>query len=129
MVILDTNIIIDHLRQTDKRDTRLLEIAQNVPKEMLALSVISMQELYEGRSMREKEKEEYLLTTIAPLRILSYTYEIAELAGKIARDRDKPIELADAAIAATAIISDAQLCTLDKKDFSEIADLVFFELP
>lgn len=128
MVVLDTNIVIDHLRQTGKGDTLLLRIAQKVPKEMLALSVISLQELYEGQSTRQKQKEEYLLVTIAPLRMLSYTYETAELAGKIARDREKPIEFADAAIAATAVISDAQLCTLDKKDFSGIADLAFFEL-
>src|SRR3989344_6944353 len=120
MVVLDTNIIIDHLRQTGKGDTLLLKIAQALPKETLALSVITLQELYEGKSTRKVEKEEYLLATIAPLRMLSYTYEIAELAGKIARDRERPIEFADAAIAATAIISDAQLFTLDKTDFKGI---------
>ena len=128
MVVLDTNIIIDHLRQTGKGDTLLLKIAQALPKETLALSVITLQELYEGKSTRKVEKEEYLLATIAPLRMLSYTYEIAELAGKIARDRERPIEFADAAIAATAIISDAQLFTLDKTDFKGIGDLAFFVL-
>ena len=128
MVILDTNIIIDHLRQSQRNDTLLMQIAKKISKENLALSVISVQELYEGKSTREKEKEEYLLATITPLKILSYTYEIAQLAGEIAREHKKPIELADAAIAATAIVNGAELFTLDRDDFKDIRDLELFTL-
>jgi predicted nucleic acid-binding protein len=128
MVILDTNIIIDHLRQNQKQDTLLLKIAQKISKESLAFSIISLQELYEGRSTRQREQEEYLLLTITPLKILSYTYEISQLAGEIARDREKPIEFADAAIAATAIVNGASIFTLGRKDFEDINNLEFFEL-
>ncbi len=128
MVILDTNIIIDHLRQSQRNDTLLMQIAKKISKENLALSVVSVQELYEGKSTREKEKEEYLLATITPLKILSYTYEIAQLAGEIAREHKKPIELADAAIAATAIVNGAELFTLDRDDFKDIRDLELFTL-
>ena len=89
---------------------------------------ISLQELYEGKSTLQKEKEDYLLATITPLKILSYSYEIAQLAGEIACDREKPIEFADAAIAATAIVFGVQLFTLDRKDFKGIRDLELFEL-
>jgi predicted nucleic acid-binding protein len=127
MVVLDTNIIIDHLRRL-RGPSWLEKIAKNFPKENLAISVITIQELYEGKSTREKEKEKMLLATITPLKILSYTYEIAELAGKIARDSQRPLELADAAIAATAIINDALLATLNKKDFAAIPRLKLLEL-
>ncbi len=127
MVILDTNILIDHLRRTTG-SSWLERVAQNFPKENLGISVITIQELYEGKSTREKEKEEMLLSTITPLKILSYTYEIAELAGKIARDSQRPLELADAAIAATAIVNDALLATLNKKDFVSIPRLKLLEL-
>ena len=127
MIVLDTNIIIDHLKKTTG-PTWLERIAQNFPKEKLAISVITVQELYEGQSTREKEKGKILLATITPLKILSYTYEIAELAGKIARDNQKPIELADAAIAATAIINNALLATFNKKDFIAIPRLKLLEL-
>lgn len=123
MVILDTNIIIDHIRQHGKKDSALLEIAKKQPKETLALSVISIQELYEGRSTREEEKEKQLLATISPLKILPYNYETAKLAGKLARDLDRPVELADAAIAATAIENGAPLLTLNKKVFRNIKNL------
>ena len=127
MVVLDTNIIIDHLRQPKKKETALAKIAKQKPKEELAISMISVQELYEGRSTRNEEKERYLLATIVPLQILLYTYEVAQLAGKIARDLDRSIELADAAIAATAIVNGAQLFTLNKKDFQGIEGLELFD--
>ncbi len=127
MVVLDTNIIIDHLRQSSAKETCLMKIAREIARENLAISVVSVQELYEGRSTRKSEKENYLLATIAPLKILSYTYEVAQFAGEIARDISRPLELADAAIAATAIINGADLYTLNKKDFAGIPELEFFE--
>ncbi len=126
MVILDTNIIIDHIRQPEAKDTHLMKIAQKVAKENLAISVITIQEFYEGRSTRNKEMEEYLLATISPLKILPYNYEVAQLAGEIARDLNQPIELADSAIAATAIINGAFLFTLNKKHFRNIKELNFY---
>lgn len=128
MVILDTNIIIDHLRQPKKKDSCLVKILKQKPKEILAISIISVQELYEGQSTKNKNKEQSLLATISPLKILPYGYGIAKLAGEIARDIDHPIELADAAIAATTIINSGQLLTLNKKDFQKIKDLEFASL-
>lgn len=123
MVVLDTNIIIDHLRQPPHKDTLLKRIARKTRKEDIAISVITVQELYEGKSTLDEEKEAYLLATITPLRILPYTYETAQLAGKIARDLKQPVEFADVAIAATAITHGASLLTLNKQHFSGIREL------
>lgn len=123
MVVLDTNIIIDHLRQTDVSESLLIKVVKKMTKQNLALSVISIQELYEGISTKIQDKEERLLAVITPLRILSYTYEIAQLAGEIARDLKCDIEFADAAIATTAIINGASLLTLNQRHFKDIADL------
>src|SRR6185437_3265271 len=111
MVVIDTNIIIDHLRLQEKEQSLLMKLASQLPKETLALSIISIQELYEGASTRDSQHEQYLLATISPLKILPYTYEVAQLAGQIARDLNHPIELADAAIAATTILNGASLQT------------------
>jgi predicted nucleic acid-binding protein len=123
MVIIDTNIIIDHLRLGGEQDSQLMKIAKEKPKEVLAISLLSVQELYEGRNTQDNQKEQYLLATISPLKILPYTYEVAQLAGEIARDLDRPIELADAAISATTILNGASLLTLNKKDFINIQNL------
>jgi len=129
MVVIDTNIIIDHLRlQKKEQESLLMKIAKQLPKKTLALSIISVQELYEGASTRDSQKEQYLLATISPLKILSYNYEVAQLAGQIAIDLDRPIELADAAIAATAILNGAFLHTVNKKKFRDIKNLQLFNV-
>jgi len=118
LVILDTNIIIDHLRLNKSNDLSALDkLASKELRESLAISVISVQELYEGRSTIEVEKESDLLNLITPLSIIQYNYLIAETAGKIARDLKQLIDFADAAIAASAIINNAPLVTLNKKHF------------
>lgn len=123
MVIIDTDIIINHLRQSNQKETALIKLTKQKPKQDLAISVITVQELFEGQSTRIREKENIVLSTISPLKILPHTYETAKLAGQIARDLERPIELADAAIAATAIEHGAQLLTLNKKDFQGIKEL------
>ena len=126
MVILDTNIIIDHIRQKKGAETALKKIVRTIPKEAFFISIITIQELYEGKSTKGEEEDRYLLATIAPLKILPYSYETAKLAGEIARDSGKPLEFPDAAIAATAIINNCELFTLNKKDFQTIKDLRLF---
>lgn len=121
MVILDTSVIIDHLRTRGKG--YLLDIAKGIPKQNLAISTITIQELYEGQSTKDERKEKDMLSVISPLTILPYTFETAQLAGEIARDLARPIELADSAIAATAIQNGAALATLNKKDFVGIESL------
>ncbi len=48
--------------------------------------------------------------------------------GQIARDFDKAIDFADAAIASTAIVNGCELATLNIKDFKGIKNLQFAEL-
>lgn len=124
MVVLDTNVIIEHLRQHGK-NSPLISLGKHFPDEPFAISVINIQELFEGKSTRIVKEMQYLLETLKPLEILSYTYDIARLAGEIARDIESKIDLADAAIAATTIINNAKLATLNKKDFQRIKNLEF----
>ena len=122
MVVLDSNIVIDHLRQYPKK-SKLREIEEKTLAGSLAISIITVQELYEGKSTLDEAREEILVEVISNLKILPYTFETAKLAGVIARDLDYPIDFADAAIAATAILNKAPLLTLNKKDFKGIKGL------
>lgn len=123
MVILDTNIIIDHLRQSKKKKTILTSMVEKFSREALAISIVSIQELFEGQSTKNKEKEDDLLETISSLKLIPYNFEVAKMAGEIARDLKRSLNLADAAVAATAIVHGASLATLDKRDFQGIKDL------
>lgn len=124
MVIIDTSVIIDHLRQSDtETETFLQKLANKYPQSELGISVITIQELYESKSTLNKEKENFLFATISPLKVFAYNYSIAEKAGQIARDLTRNISFADVAIASTAINNAAKLATLNYKDFSDIEGL------
>lgn len=127
MVILDTNIIIDHLRKPSD-ESLLTRITKNHSNESLGISVISIQELYEGKSTKDLTKENFMLSILGLLTVLPYDAEVAKLAGKIARDIKTPIDLGDAAIAATTVLNGAQLLTLNEKHFESIPDLKLFSL-
>lgn len=128
MVIVDTNIIIDHLRRPEKSASLLTTTIKTHTTELFALSLLTIQELFEGRSTRDEEKETHLLSIITSFTLLPYTFQIAEYAGKINRDLQNPIGIADAAIAATAITYQSPLFTLNQKDFQSIPRLQFFSL-
>lgn len=123
MVVLDTSILIDALRQFKGHDPILREFIGLDSEDDLAISVLTIQELYAGKSSKDLKKEKLILAVISSLETLPYTYEVAKLAGEIARDLDRSIDLADAAIAATAILNKAKLFTLNKRDFQGIKGL------
>ena len=123
MVVLDTDIIIDNLRKPPGTDTVLKKIVRSKLEDGLSISVLSIQELYEGRSTKDRTTEQILLATISSLHILPYTFETAQLAGELARDLGRPIAFADAAIAATTLMNEDSLLTLNKKDFEGIRGL------
>lgn len=127
MVIVDTSIIIDQLRRPKGVETELIRFLKSAPDKDLAISVISIQELFQGQSTKDQGRLQNMLATITPLQILPYTYEVAQLAGEIIRDAREPIQFADAAIAATSIVNNCPLLTINKKDFVEIKTLVLVE--
>ena len=123
MVVVDTSVVIDHIRQKGSSDTIFSKSVKKHFTEQFCLSVITVQELYEGKSTATPALEEELLQILASMQILPYNYEVAKLAGQIARDLDRPIDLADAAIAATAIQYQSSLFTLNPADFQNISNL------
>lgn len=126
MVVLDTNIIIDHIRtfRTEESESYL----QSLLKEDLAISVITIQELYVGKSMDDEKNIRLVNKIIEPYTFLNYTPEIAMLAGAIGRNQYSKSYFADAAIAATCLKHDAKLATLNKKHFEGIGGLEFVEV-
>lgn len=123
MVIVDTSIIIDHLRLPHGSETLFLKILKLNPDDVFGISIISIQELYQGKTSLEIPRENDILKTLNKLKILPYDFKTAKLAGGITRDAKNPVGFADAAIAATTIINHAKLATLNTKDFAGIRDL------
>lgn len=130
MIILDTSVLIDHTRQRNLgRKTLFERIVQIEGSFNIGVSIITLQELYQGFSTRENKKEEEMLDTLGLVKIFAYDEGTATTAGKIVRDWNPEMEFADAAIAATAINEDCHLFTVNTGDFQNIPDLTLYHLP
>jgi predicted nucleic acid-binding protein len=129
MVILDTNIIIDHLRQIDAKQTIYQKLLKRYSKKSLGISTITIQELFIGQSTRSPKCQKEILLTVSGIKIFAHGKTIARLAGELMRDSKNNLKFADAAIAATAIHYGASLATLNTKDFTGIPHLNLLKLP
>jgi len=110
--LLDTNILVDQLRGLAPAIAFTNSLGDNA-----AISAISVAELLSGaRSPEQKIKIKHLIQTY---RVIPFDGEIAELAGDHIRQFSKShgVDLADAAIAATAQLSNRNLYTLNTKHF------------
>lgn len=128
MVILDTSLVIDHLTTVGKQPSRLERFIAHTPQEFYGISLVTLQELYAGKSTAEEKAERFMLETIAPYKIFVYDYDVALVAGKLVRTSTEKLYFADAAIAATAIIHECPLATLNEKDFSGIKNLTLLRV-
>lgn len=128
MVVFDTSLIIDFLRRKNGEKTSFEKIVEKLKRNELAVSVLSIQELYQGKSMDKDGEEIRIQKIILPFNVLAYSVEIAKKAGKIVRDSNYSVAFADAAIAATAIVNGAELATLNIKDFLGIKNLEIYKV-
>ena len=129
MIILDTSILIDYIRQNNKgRKTLFDKVIQLEGSFSLGISAVTVQELYQGKSTRIRDKEEEMLDVLGLLRIYVYDESVAATAGKIVRDWSPNMGFTNAAIAATAINEECSLFTLNTRDFSNVPSLKFYYL-
>lgn len=120
-MVIDTGIFIDHLRAKNKLKTKLYNLPSDVE---LFISTVSLYELYMGAVSPEKENDVKLITE--DLSILAFSDAVAIEAAKIyhqLRLSNKIIEFRDIFIAATCIVNDLPLLTLNHKHFSRIKGL------
>jgi predicted nucleic acid-binding protein len=124
--LLDTSVIIDALNNRRGRRDLLLDLVKR--GSLLACCPINVTEIYAG--LRPKEEE----TTEEFLRSLEYyhvTWPVARLAGLLKRDHGRKgttLTVADATIAAVALVHELTLITDNVKDFP-MKELALYPLP
>jgi predicted nucleic acid-binding protein len=106
-VLLDTDVLIDHIRGR----RRVVEIASSVA------SVVTRAELFAGRE-REEPAVEALLGRLSEIEV---TVDIARQAGRIRRRTH--LDIADALIAATALEHGLVVITRNRRHFERVAGL------
>ena len=126
-ILVDTSVVIDYLRQRDKGGS-LCESVFIDANYQVVLALVVLTELWSGKSMLEKEEEGFVVRLVEGCEILIPNIEIAKKAGVILRENDYKKNFPDAEIAATAVVENLPLLTLNKKHFEGIKGIEFWEL-
>lgn len=117
MYLVDTDVLIDVLRGVEEAKQYLRELAE----EGLAISVVTVAELFSGRDTKDPVKREKVLRLLRHFEVIPVDNEIAVLAGEIRRDYG--LHLGDAIISATAIIHGLTVVTGNLKHFRQVKGL------
>lgn len=120
-LLVDTSIIIDHLRKQNKSSTTLFKAAAT---HTLYTSTIVEFELFAGAL--DPQKQHDLRAILERCKIIPFTSEIAQNAAQIyqrLRQQNQLIEMRDIFIGATAIIYNLPLLTINSKHFIRIEKL------
>jgi predicted nucleic acid-binding protein len=117
-VLLDTDILVDFLRGTNKAEAFISAQADRI-----ILSAIVVAELYAG--VKGEAEREALDALVSLFRIVPVDVEIAKAGGLYKRDYGKShgVGLADAILAATAEAWKAELKTLNIKHYPMLKGL------
>ncbi len=125
IILLDTSILIDYYRKTDKNNTVWVSMVRQGYQ--FAVSVVTKYEIYSGATPAQLLFWDSIFQEIRVLPLDEITMDKAvEINAGLKRKR-KQIDLADLFIAATALIHDLPFATLNRKHFERIDELVILE--
>jgi predicted nucleic acid-binding protein len=116
--LIDTSIIIDHLRKRDKQKTMLFNIADRFD---LFVSSITVFELFAGATDERKKNDIENIIGIAE--VIFFSTDIAKEAGELyisLKKENRIFEIRDIFIAATAATFNLPIVTLNRKHFERI---------
>ena len=122
-VVLDTNILVDFLRQPKK--ATLFEKLVKEKKLKILLPAVVLTELYVGRSAAKPSQQRRLEEIFKKTELVLADKNISKRAGILMCDFPH-LYLADALVAATALEKKAFLCTLNKSHFKKIPSLTLY---
>ena len=117
-LLLDTNILIDHLRGEAKATALLQDVA--VGRVTASISVITESELLSAHSLTPRQLRD-IAALLSVLPKLAVTSHVAQTAARFRRTYR--IDLADALIAATASLAHATLVTRNLRHFRSVREL------
>jgi predicted nucleic acid-binding protein len=124
--LLDTSVIIDALNNKRNRRDLLLNLLRQ--GHLLACCPINVAEIYAGLRPKEEPATEEFLRTLEYYHI---TWPVARMAGLLKRDHHRKgvtLTIADATIAAVAIVHELTLMTDNVKEFS-MKEVILYPLP
>lgn len=125
-LLIDTSILIDYFRKTDKTKSRLVQHFQTFGT--LYISAITEFEIYNGATDLHREFWDKMLQR---MQVLDFDRLAARESARIVTDlkkKRKSIDKPDLFIAATAIVHDLHFDTLNLKHFTHIDKLKLLKI-
>ncbi len=125
LICLDSSILIDYYRKTDKANSMLFQLSKKY--QFFAVSVVVYFEVLKGSN---SEQGAFWYTFFENIQILPLTKEIIETAVDLHRELNKKRKTSDAMdllIASTAKFYSFKLATLNIKHFIYFDDLEIIE--
>lgn len=125
MIVLDTSILIDYYRKSDKANSSWVALVRQGYK--FAISTITKYEIYTGATQSQLVFWDDVLSTITVIPFDESCVDVAVSINAALKRKRKQIDLADLFIAATAMSHRMSFATLNKKHFDRIDELMLVE--
>ena len=121
IVLVDTSILIDFYRKTDKEKSVWIGLVRQGYS--FAISVVTKYEIYTGATPSQLTFWNTVLQAIMVIPLDEISVDTAFTINSALKKKRKQIDLADLFIAATAVAHNLPLATLNKKHFDRIVTL------
>jgi len=117
LTLIDSNIIIDAIRGSDKA----AEYLDSLPD--IRISIVTASEILEGSLTKKEMKKNF--EKISEFEVIPLSETISEMAFNLVEKYflKEGLNYTDALIVSTAIIGNMQFSTLDKRHFKNIAEI------
>lgn len=125
MIVLDTSILIDYYRKSDKANSSWVALVRQGYK--FAISTITKYEIYTGATQSQLVFWDDVLSSITVIPFDESCVDVAVSINAALKRKRKQIDLADLFIAATAMSRRMSFATLNKKHFDRIDELMLVE--
>ena len=125
IVLVDTSILIDFFRKSDKANSPLVSLVRQ--GYTFCISSITEYEIYTGAALGQVDFWDNFLEKVE---VLPFNKTVAKVAVDLNRElkrKRKLIDIADLFIAATAIANDFPIATLNRKHFDRIDRLIIVQ--
>jgi predicted nucleic acid-binding protein len=121
IVLVDTSILIDYYRKTDKEKSIWISLVRQ--GHSFAVSAVTKYEIYAGATANRLAFWDTVFETISVMPLDELSVDTAVTLNSALKKKRKQIDMADLFIAATAVAYDLPLATLNRKHFDRIDTL------
>ena len=125
VILVDTSILIDYYRKTDKERTVWIHLVRQGYS--FAISSITKYEIYAGATAGQLTFWNSVFQSIPILPLDEVSVDTAISLNSVLKKKRRQIDMADLFIAATAVANELSLATLNRKHFERIETLVLID--